>query len=110
MEFSEGEPGPRRVTKRRIHICRCCEDFTADNLRAVRAHWGRSKECKRIFQEHAHEWDDFWSTVEVRMGPQDHQAGGQAMRQAVGQRSRSHQDMLEMDFHMPEAAGALFLE
>ena len=86
----EGRQSSQKVGKRRVFICKGCQEFTTENLRAVRAHFGRSKECKKLYNEQTDDSGRFYSTVEVRVGPQDHQAGGQSMRPGLVQRI-SHQ-------------------
>ena len=73
--------------KRQIYICNGCSEFTSDNRRSVRAHFGRSKSCKKNFEVQFKDSDRFYSIIQVRLGPQDHQAGGQSIRNSQGQRS-----------------------
>ena len=76
------------------------------------AHFGRSKECKKLYNEQTDDSGRFYSTVEVRVGPQDHQAGGQSMRPGLVQRI-SHQSAYisdQMRADLPAAVDEMELE
>lgn len=93
-----GEDGlVREAHKRIIYICNGCSEFTSDNRRSVRAHYGRSKSCKKHFEEEYKGTDRFYSTIQVRLGPQDHQAGGQSLKHSQGQRSIFPQSQIDND-------------
>lgn len=76
-----------------IYVCRGCNIFSSTSQRAVSAHFGHK--CKLKYRRE-HPYDRGYSAVQIRIGDQDKEAGGQS-RPANGGRSKSTRQFFESE-------------